>query len=347
MELQGQSVSYDPVVPQQTKVEPQPEPKGRQSLNYGSEPLDLDWLYSPGAMKMNHVRQFVNLQAEENDKFAAQVIMNDEFYPIKEGMRKPTIDEYSVASDQQRTEMRRGFLRKQLEAIDQVDKMTSSLKASFWDNGMKVIAREGVREFNDVLRKAGSVMFKDDDLLPDSGATDRVARGGLIPGNLKELVKTTSIVEGTSGTSKLHGYKSGYDVTLGFGAYDPPGFDSKKTSITDLTIQQIFDLQGKILGHPKNTLDSTAVGKWQMTRTNIKDLMDRGQVDIQPTDKFTPEVQDKLFMASMEKRGLSNFLAGNITKDKFMAELRAEWQGLHKINNKELSGILDSLTKEA
>lgn len=131
-------------------------------------------------------------------------------------------------------------------------------------------------------------------------------------------------------------------MTLGYGAYDPDDFDSKKEKITELSMSDVFELGGKILRHKDNNHDSTAMGKWQLTRTNMKDLMNRNKVDVKLTDTFNATTQDKFFKAALEKRGLSKFKAGKITKAKFISNLKLEWEGLKK-TDKDWSDLVDSL----
>ena len=83
-------------------------------------------------------------------------------------------------------------------------------------------------------------------------------------------------------------------------------------------------------------------GKWQLTNQNIRDLMTRKKVDVKMSDKFSRETQDKFFHAALEKRGLSKYKAGSMTKETFVNKLKKEWQGLD-LTKKEWGTLIDKL----
>ena len=79
-------------------------------------------------------------------------------------------------------------------------------------------------------------------------------------------------------------------------------------------------------------------------------------------EKMTVQLQDKMAIALLNRRGLQEYLSGKITKDKLMDELAKEWaslplkngksfhskNGINKalISREELSQLVDSLTQE-
>ncbi|WP_247996840.1 hypothetical protein [Brucella tritici] len=65
----------------------------------------------------------------------------------------------------------------------------------------------------------------------------------------------------TEGTDK----GDGYNETLGYGAYT--GGD---VVLVKMSLKDIDDLQGKMLAHPKNKLNSSALGRYQIVRTTLR-----------------------------------------------------------------------------
>lgn len=301
---------------------------GMFDLKYGDakETLDLDWMYTPGAMKMSHVKKFVNLNTEENERFAFEVLMNKDAKPVLDGMRKPTMLEYVEASEQHKTEMRRTWYRDNINAVKGVAQKFKDVASSAWDNAMRVMDSEKVREFEGLINKREQTLY-------EYPGVDQKDRG---------LARTISKVEGTDEAALERGYNSGYDVTLGYGKFDPEWFNSKEESLENLAVGEVINLQTDILNHPENDMNSSAVGKWQLTRRTLRDLIKRKVIDINMSDKFTPELQDKIFYALVERRGYSAYQSGKISKDEFMQNLKKEWEGLDRFKS-DLPKILDRM----
>ncbi|MEM7677706.1 MAG: peptidoglycan-binding domain-containing protein, partial [Myxococcota bacterium] len=67
--------------------------------------------------------------------------------------------------------------------------------------------------------------------------------------------------EGTSDeTARSRGYASGYDVTLGYGAYA----DDRSRPLTSMTLGEVKALQRRMLNNPSNGFNSSAVGRYQI-----------------------------------------------------------------------------------
>ncbi len=98
------------------------------------------------------------------------------------------------------------------------------------------------------------------------------------------ILNTISEFEGT--TKEASG-KDPYDVTLGYGAYDPLDHP-----VSDMTLDQLDKFQSLMLRHQDNELNSSAVGKYQIVRTTLRDLKEK--LGLSGSEKFTPELQDKL-----------------------------------------------------
>ncbi len=91
------------------------------------------------------------------------------------------------------------------------------------------------------------------------------------------------LIGNTEGTDR----RRGYNETLGYGK-----FTGGDVSLTTMTLDQIMALQSKMLADPSNTFNSSALGRYQITKTTLQDLM--GQLGLKGTELFDPAMQDRL-----------------------------------------------------
>lgn len=114
----------------------------------------------------------------------------------------------------------------------------------------------------------------------------------------KQKVKdlTELIYEGEGTTDEIarqKGFKSGYDVPYGYGAYampEKPLTEMFITEVQEFQKKQIRATEGKV---PGTTQGTGAVGKPQFTQTTLARLVTKAGID-PSTTKFTPEVQENL-----------------------------------------------------
>ena len=121
----------------------------------------------------------------------------------------------------------------------------------------------------------------------------------------------------TEGTDKGRGYNE----TLGYGSYT--GGD---VNLTGMTLDEVDALQTKMLRHPNNRFNSSAVGRYQFVRTTLRNL--RRQKGLKGNERFSPEMQDMLAAELLKQRGLDSYLAGNMSEERFMNNLSKEWASL-------------------
>lgn len=161
---------------------------------------------------------------------------------------------------------------------------------------------------------------------------------------IKELAQKIRTAEGTTDErAAKEGYESGYDVTLGYGAYDG---DSDKP-VSSMTLSELKDFQQQMINRSEGkiegtTFGSSAAGAYQFTKStlfggNVKDEK-TGKVKFVPglvqklkipmDQKFNPEMQDKLYEALLEE-------------DKVVSKLQ---QGKPKAAQKKVAGRWASLT---
>ncbi|RWF77021.1 MAG: hypothetical protein EOS26_10335 [Mesorhizobium sp.] len=105
----------------------------------------------------------------------------------------------------------------------------------------------------------------------------------------------------------------GYNETLGYGA-----FTGGNRNLTSMSLDQIDALQSQMLQHPANTFNSSALGRYQITRRTMRGL--RGEMGLSGDQLYDPSMQDQMAMRLMERRG--NNVAG----------LRNEWEGLRRVD---------------
>lgn len=164
---------------------------------------------------------------------------------------------------------------------------------------------QGLEELRDDLKRNNTI--------PYHGLLELIAKG-----------------EGTSKEKALEkGYKSEYDVTLGYGAY----VDDKSLPISFMTLSELMQTQRKMLRNKKNRWNSSAVGKYQITRTTLKYLMKKMQ--LKGTERFTPELQDKMAIELLKRRGLNKFKSGRITLKDFHNRLSKEWASIARHGSKK------------
>lgn len=160
-------------------------------------------------------------------------------------------------------------------------------------------------------RKSASIMPKSAPMTPgaNSGLLEQIAQG-----------------EGTSDAdAKKHGFATGYDVTLGYGAY---GKGDKPLS--QMTVREVKRLQADMLRNPNNKMNSSAVGKYQIVGTTLRSLQqDMGFKD---DDLFDSKMQDSMATQLLKRRGLDQYKTGSLSSTDFQGRLSKEWASVANPN---------------
>ncbi|MDH6265647.1 muramidase (phage lysozyme) [Rhizobium sp. SG_E_25_P2] len=105
----------------------------------------------------------------------------------------------------------------------------------------------------------------------------------------------------------------GYNETLGYGA-----FTGGAQNLTGMTLDEIMALQGRMLANPANTFNSSAVGRYQITRQTLQDAM--RQMNLAGDRTFDAATQDEI------ARWLLRSTGGNVDA------LRGRWEGLQRVD---------------
>lgn len=127
------------------------------------------------------------------------------------------------------------------------------------------------------------------------------------------------------GFSEGTAIRDGYNETLSYGAYT--GGD---VNLVGMTLGEIDKLQTKMLAHPKNHWNSSAVGMFQIVRTTLRKL--KKDMRLSDSVKFTAEVQDLMALRLLEGRGLDKWLDGTLSTNAFIDNLAKEWASLPQSN---------------
>jgi len=100
---------------------------------------------------------------------------------------------------------------------------------------------------------------------------------------------------------------------------------NSKIKFTDMTIAQIQQWQQDYV---KNGSPSSAVGKYQIVRPTLNGLI--AQLNINPDQKFDAQMQDRMAVALLERRGSVNFVDNKLTREQFAENIAKEWAALPK-----------------
>lgn len=144
-----------------------------------------------------------------------------------------------------------------------------------------------------------------------------------LPTGVKGLLEQISRGEGTSDeAARKKGLASGYDVSLGYGAYG----GGPKKPLSEMTLAEVKEYQKAMLADPSNKLKSSAVGKYQIISGTLKEL--QAELGLKETDKFDAATQDKMAQALLKRRGLDKYTSGQISAEKFQLGLAQEWASI-------------------
>lgn len=148
-------------------------------------------------------------------------------------------------------------------------------------------------------------------------------------------VDTTTLLETiASGESNIG--ERGYDVTYAHGALDPDWARGKRLS--EMTVGEVERLQRDMLKHPGNIANTSAVGKYQITKTTLfgrngtAERPEKGSIaeelSLKPEEKFSKETQERIGVQLLKRRGLEEYQKGEITEQQFQENLAKEWASI-------------------
>lgn len=100
------------------------------------------------------------------------------------------------------------------------------------------------------------------------------------------------------------------------------GKANSKTDLSKFTVSEILARQKAT----QNQGGQSATGRYQIIRKTLVGLVKT--MGLSGEEKFTPELQDQMFMTLATQRGLEDYRSGKITLEKFANNLAHEWASL-------------------
>lgn len=113
----------------------------------------------------------------------------------------------------------------------------------------------------------------------------------------------------------------GYNETLAYGALTAGDVD-----LVSMTLSQVDALQTKMLRHPGNKWNSSAIGRFQIVRTTLRDI--RKVLNLSGALLFDRDMQDRMGCYLLGVRGIDKWLVGRLSTDTLLANLAKEWASL-------------------
>jgi muramidase (phage lysozyme) len=135
-----------------------------------------------------------------------------------------------------------------------------------------------------------------------------------------------------SGAAKLLDFIAGEEAA---GNYNAVFGNSKSTD--DLSRYTLDE----IIAQGKNGRASSAKGRYQFMQATLRDLKE--ELGLSGSERFTPELQDRLGLALLKRRGLDAWRAGKITDHEFADRLAKEWAALPDPDTGRSAYALDGL----
>lgn len=121
----------------------------------------------------------------------------------------------------------------------------------------------------------------------------------------------------TEGTAKARGYNE----TLAYGLLTGGDVD-----LVSMTLDQVDALQGRMLKHPANKWNSSALGFFQIVRKTMRRIRDR--LDLTGAELFDAFMQDRMACFLLGDRGIDRWLDGDMREDDMINALAQEWASL-------------------
>ena len=132
-------------------------------------------------------------------------------------------------------------------------------------------------------------------------------------GNVKPILDTISSRE-----SPKFGYTSYYGRGReGVGPAAPP------KELTEMTVDEV--LQWQKTNNPPGP-GTAAAGRYQIVEETLGELKTKLKLD--GSELFDEEMQDKMAMALLKKRGYDKWVKGDLSDEEFANNLAKEWAGL-------------------
>lgn len=102
--------------------------------------------------------------------------------------------------------------------------------------------------------------------------------------------------------------------------------DNTSVKFTSMTVGEVLQWQREYV---ENGSPSNAVGRYQFIRPTLAGLVEKHEID--KDARFGQQLQDKLAIALLEKRGVHDYMSGDISREQFAHNLSKEWAALPQV----------------
>lgn len=155
-----------------------------------------------------------------------------------------------------------------------------------------------------------------------------------LEGDVRDIAQAVDI--GETGTGD-------YNTLLGHTNRTGGRFDD--ANITDKSVNDLIafsDGSGPYGMYTKAKLGkvATPMGRYQIVGKTLKTL--KNEMGLTGDEKFTPELQDRMFLTLLKRRGYEAYKRGELSREDFIASLQNEWEGLSN-SRKAFSTLTASL----
>lgn len=102
--------------------------------------------------------------------------------------------------------------------------------------------------------------------------------------------------------------------------------NNKEIDLTSMSVSEVMAWQNNYVakGSP-----SSAVGRYQIINTTLSGLVSQLGIDV--SEKFDENMQDRMAIALLERRGARDYVNNKISREQFAANLAKEWAALPKV----------------
>ena len=149
-----------------------------------------------------------------------------------------------------------------------------------------------------------------------------------------QLQNLVSMAEGTSDEkAREKGFASGYDVPFNYGQFLAP-----EKPLTQMTIGEVLDFGRRQVNSSKGRYGTrqmkskrqgtSALGKYQINSPTLKGLVKK--LNISENEKFSPEMQDRLFGEILKEIKVDSYLEGKTSKEEFQNKLSGRFASIPK-----------------
>ena len=156
--------------------------------------------------------------------------------------------------------------------------------------------------------------------------------------NASPLIQNSTHPEHGKLLDFIAGPESNGDYNIAYNSSHTEGVD--RFDLTNMTVSQVRALQDDYVASGSA---SSAMGRYQIIRKTMDQLI--VEMDLTGNELFDEEMQDRMGVALLEKRGLDSYMAGDISTDKFANNLSKEWASQPKDASNQSYYAGDGLNK--